>query len=176
MYFSDAQCFSQILKVFFSDVVNGKGWEDCGRELLGKGGKGGCLLVDTKCSVPACAIKWIPKWKTYISKDDEHTLQCVTITRGYGSPQTSQSFTLGKQWRSGRGVETVKEALTRPPPISHSTHLFLRKKCIDKEMYNEYETQSSTGLLLFRLYFCNYNLPQISWASSFQNWYLCVFV
>ena len=89
--------------------------------------------------------------KTYNSKDDEHTLQCVTINRGYGSPQTSQSFTLGKQWRSGRGVETVKEALTRLPPgrgggrlpISHSSHLFLRKKCRDKEMYNEYETKSS---------------------------------
>ena len=40
VYFSDFQSvFLRFSKCFFSDLVNGKGWEDCGRELMGKGGR-----------------------------------------------------------------------------------------------------------------------------------------
>ena len=31
-----SKCFSEIFKAFIWDLVNGKGWEDCGRELMGR--------------------------------------------------------------------------------------------------------------------------------------------
>ena len=43
--------FLRLSKCISQTLVNGKGCEDCGRHLMGWGGReGGCSQADTKCS------------------------------------------------------------------------------------------------------------------------------